>query len=84
MSQSAFIDNLNKELHKYICRVTIGNSKLLYTKLKRYPITECTDDYISMYNLISLFRAELNAWLTNSCALSLIKCDCAERKCNET
>ena len=53
MSQSAFIDNLNKELHKYICRVTIGNSKLLYTKLKRYPITECTNDYISMYNLIT-------------------------------
>ena len=53
MSQSAFIDNLNKELHKYICRVTIGNSKLIYTKLKRYPITECTDDYISMYNLIT-------------------------------
>ena len=53
MSQSAFINNLDKKLHKYICRVTIGNSKLIYTKLKRYPITKCTDDYISMYNLIT-------------------------------
>tara|TARA_E500000318_G_scaffold110256_1_gene125210 strand:+ start:460 stop:1323 length:864 start_codon:yes stop_codon:yes gene_type:complete len=52
MSLPIFIDNLNKDLTRYYCRVKIGNSLIPYTKVNRFNVPDSDDaDYILMYNL---------------------------------
>ena len=54
MASTSLIDNLINTSSKYICRVTIGNSIIPYTRMKKYNVVESdSNEHISMYNLIT-------------------------------